>query len=80
MEIEVTKYHEFLFLIKMEEYLLDAGLIGVDITMEELLLADALGNTYSSLTVQDRIVLAIARKFQKLIMSFAAGRDSLDLG
>lgn len=44
------------------EDLLEEGLVGVDITIEEFLLADSLGNIYPKLSIQDRIALAIAKQ------------------
>ena len=44
------------------EDLLEAGLVGVDITIEEFLLADSWGNIYPKLSIQDRIALAIAKR------------------
>lgn len=38
------------------------GLVGVDITIEEFLLADRWGNAYPKLSVPDRIALAIAKQ------------------
>lgn len=43
------------------EDLLKAGLKGVDITIEEFLLADFWGILYPKLSIQDRIALAIAK-------------------
>lgn len=43
------------------EDLLSAGLVGVDITIEEFLLADSWGSVYPKLSIQDRIALAIAK-------------------
>lgn len=43
---------------KLEE----AGLVGVEITIEEFVLAESWGITYPRLSIQDRIALAIAKK------------------
>lgn len=45
-----------------KDELLEAGLVGVDITIEEFLLADSWGNVYPKLSVQDRIAMAIAHE------------------
>jgi predicted nucleic acid-binding protein len=42
--------------------LLEAGLVGVDITIEEFSLADSWENIYLKLSIQDRIALAIAKQ------------------
>lgn len=44
------------------EDLLEAGLVGVDITIEEFSLADSWGNIYPKLSIQDRIALDIAKQ------------------
>ena len=44
------------------EDLLEAGLVGVDITIEEFSLADSWENIYPKLSIQDRIALAIAKQ------------------
>ncbi len=45
-----------------QEELKSAGLMGVDITLEEFFLADSWGSVYPKLSVQDRIALAIAKQ------------------
>lgn len=52
---------ELLSPLGFRENLLEAGLVGVDITIEEFSLADSWGNTYPKLSIQDRIALAIAK-------------------
>lgn len=42
--------------------MIDAGLIGVDMTIEEFSLAELWGNKYPRLSTQDRIALAIAKQ------------------
>lgn len=42
--------------------MLEAGLVGVDITIEEFSLADSWENIYPKLSIQDRIALAIAKQ------------------
>ena len=42
--------------------MLEAGLVGVDITIEEFSLADPWENIYPKLSIQDRIALAIAKQ------------------
>lgn len=42
--------------------MLEAGLVGVDITIEEFSPADSWGNIYPKLSIQDRIALAIAKQ------------------
>lgn len=44
-----------------------AGLVGVDITIEEFMLAESWGNVYPKLSIQDRIALAIAKE-RKIIL------------
>lgn len=51
------------------EDLLEAGLVRVDITIEEFLLADAWGNTYPKLSIQDRIALAIAKQRRIVLLT-----------
>lgn len=53
---------ELLSPLGFRENLLEAGLVGVDITIEEFSLADSWGNTYPKLSIQDRIALAIAKR------------------
>ncbi len=53
---------ELLTPVGFQKALTDAGLVGVDITTEEFLLADSWGAVYPRLSVQDRIALAIAKK------------------
>lgn len=50
-----------------QDELMAAGLVGVDITIEEFELAEAWGNVYLKLSVQDRIALAIA-KLRKIVL------------
>lgn len=45
----------------LKEELKTAGLIGVDITIEEFMMADSWGQIYKRLSVQDRIALSIAK-------------------
>lgn len=42
--------------------MLEAGLVGVDITIDEFSLADSWENIYPKLSIQDRIALAIAKQ------------------
>lgn len=56
MESEILSPTGFL------DELVDDGLVGVDITIEEFLLADRWGNIYPKLSVPDRIALAIAKQ------------------
>lgn len=51
----------------LKEELETAGLIGVDITIEEFMMADRWGQIYKRLSVQDRIALAIA-KYRNIIL------------
>lgn len=51
------------------ENLLDAGLIAVDITIEEFLIADSWGNKYPKLSIQDRIALAIAKERNIILLT-----------
>ena len=53
---------ELLSPLGFRENLLEAGLVGVDITIEEFSLADSWGNTYPKVSIQDRIALAIAKR------------------
>lgn len=50
-----------------QQELTDAGLVNVDITIEEFMLAESWGNIYPKLSVQDRIALAIAKE-QKIVL------------
>ena len=45
-----------------KDLLAEAGLVGVDITIEEFLLAQSWGPLYPKLSIQDRIALAIAKQ------------------
>lgn len=45
-----------------KDQLAEAGLVGVDITIEEFLLAQSWGPLYPKLSIQDRIALAIAKQ------------------
>ena len=45
-----------------QEELTAAGLVGVDITIEEFMLVESWGNRYPKLSTQDRIALAIAKE------------------
>ena len=54
--------YELLFPSGFRETLIDAGLIGVDMTIEEFSLAELWGNKYPRLSTQDRIALAIAKQ------------------
>ena len=45
-----------------KEELEEAGLIGVDISIEEFILANSFGPKYPRLSIQDRIALAIAKE------------------
>lgn len=56
-----TIENELLAPAGFHQELIDAGLVGVDITIEEFMMADAWGNTYPRLSVPDRIALAIAK-------------------
>lgn len=40
----------------------DAGLVGVDLTIEEFFLADSFGPKYPRLSIYDRVALAIAKE------------------
>ena len=53
---------ELLFPSGFREDLIAAGLVGVDISIEEFLLAESWGNIYPKLSIQDRIALAIAKQ------------------
>ena len=46
------------------EALISCGLVPVDITLEEFILAEQYGNSYKRLSVYDRIALAIAKNRQ----------------
>lgn len=50
-----------------QEELTAAGLVSVDITIEEFLLAESWGRIYPRLSVQGRIALAIARE-RKIVL------------
>ena len=52
---------ELLSPIGFKDALMQLGLIGIDITIEEFSLADSWGNKYPRLSTQDRIALAIAK-------------------
>lgn len=52
---------ELLNPVGFQNELTAAGLVGVDITIEEFELAEAWGNVYLRLSAQDRIALAIAK-------------------
>ena len=45
-----------------KDQLAEAGLVGVDITIEEFFLAQSWGPLYPKLSIQDRIALAIAKQ------------------
>lgn len=49
--------------------LIDAGLVGVDITFEEFTLAESWGSIYPKLSVQDRIALAIAKEREIILLT-----------
>ena len=53
---------ELLYPEDLKTQLLAGGLLGVEITTEELFYADALSEKYGKLSVYDRIALAIAKK------------------
>ena len=53
---------ELLYPEDLRTQLIEGGLLGVEITTEELFYADDLSNNYKQLSVFDRIALAIAKK------------------
>ncbi len=53
---------ELIYPENLKSQLIDGGLLGVDITTEELFYADELSSKYRRLSVYDRIALAIAKK------------------
>lgn len=53
---------ELLTPVGFHEELVNAGLVGVEITYDEFTLADSWGSIYPRLSVPDRIALAIAKK------------------
>ena len=65
--------------------LIDAGLVGVDITFEEFTLAESWGSIYPKLSVQDRIALAIAKKREIILLTGdmalrkAAGKEGVSV-
>ncbi len=58
---------ELLTPIGFKKELTEAGLVSVDITIEEFFLAESWGSIYPKLSVQDRIALAIAKE-RKIIL------------
>ena len=58
---------ELLYPEDLKSQLIDGGLLGVEITTEELFYADELSGKYRRLSVYDRIALAIAKK-RKIIL------------
>ena len=58
---------ELLTPVGFREELTAAGLVGVDLTIEEFFLAESWGRIYPRLSVQDRIALAIAKE-RKIIL------------
>lgn len=58
---------ELLSPVGFRDELLKAGLVSIDITIEEFALADQYGPRYPKLTIQDRIALAIAHE-RKIIL------------
>lgn len=58
---------ELLSPLGFRDDLIEAGLVGVDITIEEFFLADSMGNEYPRLSIQDRIALAIAKQ-RKIVL------------
>ena len=60
---------ELLTPVGFREELTAAGLVGVDLTIEEFFLAESWGRIYPRLSVQDRIALAIAKERKILEMN-----------
>ena len=60
---------ELLYPADLGTKLCDAGLVGVEITIDEFYLAESWGQTYPRLSVQDRIALAIAKKRGIVLLS-----------
>lgn len=58
---------ELLNPVGFQDDLMAAGLVGVDITIEEFMLAESWGGVYPKLSVQDRIALAIAKE-RKIVL------------
>lgn len=58
---------ELLTPVGFQAELTAAGLVGVDITIEEFMLAESWGRVYPRLSTQDRIALAIAKE-RKIIL------------
>lgn len=62
-----------------------AGLVGVDITIEEFMLAESWGNVYPKLSIQDRIALAIAKERKIVLLTGdmalrkAAGKEGVSV-
>lgn len=62
-----------------------AGLVSVDITIEEFILAESWGNIYPRLSVQDRIALAIAKERKIILLTGdmalrkAAGKEGVSV-
>lgn len=68
-----------------QQELTAAGLVGVDITIEEFLLAESWGNIYPKLSIQDRIALAIAKERKIVLLTGdkalrkAAGKEGVSV-
>lgn len=60
---------ELLTPVGFQNELTAAGLVGVDITIEEFMLAEAWGNIYPKLSTQDRIALAIAKEREIILLT-----------
>ena len=58
---------ELLNPVGFQDDLMAAGLVGVDITIEEFMLAESWGGVYPKLSVQDRIALTIAKE-RKIVL------------
>ena len=58
--------------------MLEAGLVGVDITIEEFSLADSWENIYPKLSIQDRIALAIAKQ-RNIVLRKAATKEGVSI-
>lgn len=60
---------ELLTPVGFREELTAAGLVGVDLTIEEFFLAESWGRIYPRLSVQDRIALAIAKERRIILLT-----------
>ena len=60
---------ELLYPEDLKSQLIDGGLLGVEITTEELFYADELSEKYRRLSVYDRIALSIAKKRQITLLT-----------